>query len=73
MTNKLTYKGYTGSINFTEEDGVFFGKVLGIKDAISFEGDSVQSIMQDFHDAIDEYLEICNEIGKTPQKNNKAR
>ena len=66
--NKLYYKGYTASVFFTEEDGVFFGKVEGIRDSISFEGESVQLLLQDFHDAIDEYLEFCENEGKEPQK-----
>ena len=68
MINQLKYKGYTASIFFTEEDGVFFGKVEGIKDLISFEGDSVKFLTEDFHSAIDEYLEFCESTGKEPQK-----
>ena len=68
MINQLKYKGYTASIFFTEEDGVFFGKVEGIKDLISFEGDSVKLLTEDFHSAVDEYLEFCSSTGKEPQK-----
>lgn len=57
MTNQLRYKEFIGNVNFSEEDGVFFGKVLGVTDSISFEGDSVKSLTEDFHNAIDEYLE----------------
>ena len=48
----LHYRGYTGSIRFSEEDAVFHGKVIGIKALVSFEGDSVSSITDDFHKAI---------------------
>jgi len=72
MTNILRYKDYIGTVNFSEEDGVFFGSVFGITDSISFEGDSVQSLKEDFHNAIDEYLEFCKEVGKTPQKSYKG-
>jgi predicted HicB family RNase H-like nuclease len=41
MNNYLHYKGYIGSIEFSEEDNVFYGKVIGIKPLISFEGDTV--------------------------------
>ena len=72
MKNTLSYKGYIGTVNFSEDDGVFFGKVLGITDSISFEGDSVESLTEDFHNAIDEYMEFCSEAGKEPQKQYKG-
>ena len=66
--NYLHYKGYVGSVEFSEEDAVFHGKVVGIKALISFEGDSVKKIIQDFHNAIDEYLVFCTENGHEPEK-----
>jgi len=72
MMNILRYKDFIGTVSFSEEDGVFFGKVFGITDSISFEGDSVQALKNDFHSAIDEYLEFCNSMGKTPQKSYKG-
>jgi len=66
--NKLHYKDYIGNVFFSEEDGVFHGKVIGISDSISFEGESVKSLTEDFHNSIDEYLEFCKEIEKEPQK-----
>ncbi|MCI8404410.1 MAG: type II toxin-antitoxin system HicB family antitoxin [Clostridia bacterium] len=72
MSNTLTYKNYIGTVNFSEEDGVFFGKVIGITDSISFEGDSVDSLVEDFHNAVDEYLEFCAENNKEPQQQYKG-
>ena len=72
MSNTLRYKNYIGTVNFSEEDEVFFGKVAGITDSISFEGDTVESLVQDFHDAVDEYLEFCVENGKDPQQQYKG-
>ena len=66
--NYLHYKEYVGSVEFSEEDAVFHGKVVGIKSLISFEGDSVSAIINDFHNAVDEYLEFCVETGKQPEK-----
>jgi len=54
--NYLHYKEYVGSVEFSEDDAVFYGKVVGIKALISFEGDSVSAITEDFHNAVDEYL-----------------
>ena len=66
--NYLNYKNYTGSVCFSEEDAVFHGKVVGIKALISFEGDSVSAITDDFHKAVDEYLKFCAAKGKEPEK-----
>jgi len=67
-SNCLNYKDYVGSIEFSEEDGVFHGRVVGIKSLISFEGDSVHAITEDFRNAVDEYLEFCTENGLEPEK-----
>jgi len=64
----LHYKGYAGSIEFSEEDMVFHGKVIDIKPLISFEGDSVVTIIEDFRDAVDEYLSFCESKGIQPEK-----
>jgi predicted HicB family RNase H-like nuclease len=61
-------KSYTGSVEFSEEDAVFHGKVIGIKALISFEGDSVSAITRDFNKAIDEYLHFCVAKGKEPER-----
>lgn len=72
MKNIINYKGYTGTVEFSEEDMVFHGKVIGISDSISFEGDTVESLVEDFHCAVDEYLEFCKENGKEPQQQYKG-
>jgi len=68
MKNILKYKGYTGNVNFDAEDKIFHGRVLGITDVIGIEGGSVSELEKDFRDAIDDYLETCQEIGKAPEK-----
>lgn len=68
QSNYLNYKNYTGSVCFSEEDAVFYGKVIGIKALISYEGDSVRAITNDFHKAVDEYLEFCAAKKKEPEK-----
>jgi predicted HicB family RNase H-like nuclease len=66
MKNQLHYLGYTGSVAFSEEDGVFHGKVLGVGDLISYEGESVQGLTRDFRESVDEYLAFCKESGREP-------
>lgn len=59
MNNIIEYKGFIGSAEFSEEDGVFFGKILGIRSLVSYEGKDKQSLYQDFRDAVDDYLSVC--------------
>ena len=48
MKNTMEYKGYVGSVEFSEEDGIFFGKVMGIRSLISYEGTDARSLVEDF-------------------------
>lgn len=66
--NTLTYKDFIGSVSFSEADNLFFGKVEGIDGLVNFEGESVASLTQSFHDAVDDYLEYCAEEGIEPHK-----
>ena len=72
MKNVLSYKGYHGNVEFSNEDSVFFGRIIGINDRITFEGTDVDSLRKDFQDAVDEYIETCAEIGKEPEKTYKG-
>ncbi len=64
----LEYKGYTGSIEYSKEDDLLYGKVLGINGLISFEGKTGKDLELDFIEAIDEYLADCKAQGITPEK-----
>ena len=65
----LKYKGYTGSVEYSEEDNCLFGKVQGMtKDGITYEGATVDELTADFHDAVDTYLQLCEEKGIQPRK-----
>jgi predicted HicB family RNase H-like nuclease len=66
--NKLTYKGYTARIDFDDRDNIFVGRLLGIKDVIAFHADNVTDLREAFIEAVDDYLEACEAIGKTPDK-----
>lgn len=64
MTDRLKYKAFIGSVHFSSEDEVFFGKIEGINDLITFEGNSVAKLKAAFEEAVNDYIEICNELGK---------
>ncbi len=56
MFDNLKYKDYTASVHYSADDEVFFGKVLGINDLITFEGSSVNELKAGFAEAIEDYL-----------------
>lgn len=64
----MTYKGYLGSVAFSEKDNVFFGKIEGINGLVNFEGESVQELTTAFHEAVDDYLAYCKDEGIEPDK-----
>lgn len=64
----LEYKGYTGSIEYSVEDNTLYGKVLGIKGLISYEGKTGAELEKDFKETIDTYLEDCKTQEIEPEK-----
>lgn len=66
MKNVLEYKGYLGSVEFSADDEVFFGKITGIRDVVTFEGDSVTKLKKAFKDTVEDYIITCKQLGKEP-------
>ena len=65
----LKYKGYTGSVEYSEEDNCLYGKVQGMsKHAITYEGNDVDELKHDFEGAIDDYIASCVARGIEPSK-----
>lgn len=44
------------------------GRVIGMRDVLSFHGTSVAELTQAFHDTVDEYLAWCAEQDVRPEK-----
>jgi predicted HicB family RNase H-like nuclease len=66
--NLLSYKGFYGSVNFSAADDVFYGKVEGVQDLVSFEGATVKELKQDFQKAVEDYILFCKKNGNPLQK-----
>ena len=64
----MTYKGYFGSVHYNDEDKVFYGKLEFIRALVSYEGIDVASLRKAFEEAVDDYLDLCEESGKEPEK-----
>lgn len=72
MNDILQYKNYYGSVHFSADDEVFHGKILGINDLVNFEGTSVKELKAAFEEAVDDYIDTCNLVGKSPDKTYKG-
>ena len=68
MNSMLEYKGYHASIEYDADDDIFVGEVFGISDSLNFHGTTVEELKQMFQQSIDKYLELCEKIGKNPDK-----
>lgn len=68
MKNVLTYKGYSARPEYSVEDQIFYGKILGIDDLVDFYAENAKDLEKEFHAAVDDYLEYCKEIGKKPER-----
>lgn len=72
MTDVLTYKDFIGSVHFSAEDQVFFGRIEGINDLVTFEGESVKELIQAFHYMVDEHIKDCQAEGISILKSYKG-
>jgi len=64
----MMYKGYIGQVAYDDDAKIFHGQVIGLKDIITFQGESVKELEQAFKDSINDYLAFCKELGQNPEK-----
>jgi predicted HicB family RNase H-like nuclease len=64
----MTHNGYAARIQYSADDGCFVGHVAGIQARVGFHGDSVAELRTALAEAVDDYLDTCAAIGRTPQK-----
>lgn len=72
MKNVMEYKGYHTKIEYDVEMRTLRGKIEGINDFVDFETEDISNIEKEFHNAVDDYLEFCKEVGKNPEKEYKG-
>jgi predicted HicB family RNase H-like nuclease len=68
VSNLLAYKNYNGTVEYSKEDECLYGKVVGIKSLLSYEGESIQELEKDFQKVIDDYIADCEERKVTPEQ-----
>jgi predicted HicB family RNase H-like nuclease len=65
MKDVMQYKNFIGSVHFNADDEIFYGKIEGINnDLVTFEGESVKKLKKAFEEAVEDYLQLCEQVGK---------
>lgn len=72
MKNILKYKGFIGSVHFNAEDRIFFGRIEGIDDLVTFEGTTVDELEESFKFMVEEHIADCVREGKPTEKSYKG-
>lgn len=72
IDNMLKYKEFYGGVEYSSNDECFFGKIIGTSDLVTFEGESVATLKDAFTEAVEDYIALCKEVGKDPQKTYKG-
>lgn len=72
MSNLFKYGDFLGSVQFSADDEIFYGKILGIDDLVTFEGSSVRELKKSFKDSVNDYIQLCEKKGRLPQKSYKG-
>ncbi|GMT49028.1 MAG: hypothetical protein IEMM0008_0567 [bacterium] len=54
----MAYNGFKGTIKWSHEDKCYFGELLDIRGLVSYEGDTLDRLEQDFKEAIDHYIHL---------------
>jgi predicted HicB family RNase H-like nuclease len=68
MSNLMSYRNYNGTVEYSKEDKCLFGKVVGIKSLLMYEGNSVSELEEDFQSVIDDYIADCENRGVQPEQ-----
>ena len=68
MSNTIEYNGYIGTIEHSQEDKCFFGKIDMINDLVTFEAQNATELEENFKNAVDEYILTCKELNREPRK-----
>lgn len=66
--NTMTFKGYTARVEFDDRDNILVGRLLGVRDIVGFHADDVAGLRVAFEEAVNDYLEVCEKLGKPAVK-----
>ena len=60
MTNNygvLESRGFKGTINYSVDNNYWYGKLAGIEDLVTYEADTYEELVEEFKDAVLEYMD----------------
>lgn len=72
MKDVLNYRGFIGSVHFSADDNIFYGKIEGVTDLVTFEGETVSELTEAFHFMVDEHIKDCEAENIAPEKSYKG-
>jgi predicted HicB family RNase H-like nuclease len=72
MSSTMKYKDYVAKVEYSSEDRCFFGKIEMIDDLVTFEATTVEALEKNFHNSVEEYIETCKTLGKSPERSYKG-
>ena len=72
MKDVLNYKGFIGSVHFSADDAIFYGKIEGITDLVTFEGETVKELTEAFYFVVDEHIKDCESEEIAAEKSYKG-
>ena len=64
----IEYKGYHGVFVFDQSIDAFHGRVVGLQDVVTFQGQSLEELRREMAESVEDYLEFCAEVGKEPER-----
>ena len=64
----MHHEGYVATIELDEDAGLFHGEVINTRDALTFQGQTLDELRTAFADTIADYVEWCRERGKEPER-----
>lgn len=67
MFEKLCYKGFSSTPQYSVRDRIIYGRLDNVSDHVFYEADTPAEVEEAFKNAVDDYLDVCREEGRHPE------
>ncbi len=65
----LEYNGFKGSIEYSKEDGCYYGKILNAENSlILYEGDTIDELKKGLKYMVNRHIKLCDDLEKETKK-----